>query len=93
MTTVSDQAEGRFPRQGVSRKEKSHHNRRDLRLMERETGLEPATTCLEAVVNGFPSPRLNSPRNPEPGVSRGRRSLPVSPRRIMALKHRRMQYV
>jgi len=42
--------------------------------MERETGLEPATTCLEGLMNFFPLLRFNSQSKPEADASPGRRS-------------------
>jgi len=53
--------------------------------LERETGLEPATPCLEGVLNDFPPFTLNLRSKSEADASLGRRSLPNPPFNIIAL--------
>ena len=44
-------------------------------LVERETGLEPATTCLEGGANLFQPHRYKSQSKPKADATLGRRSL------------------
>jgi len=53
--------------------------------LERETGLEPATTCLEAVLNGFPPFTPKLPSKSEADTLPGRRSQQDAPCNIISL--------
>ena len=56
-------------------------------------GIELATTCLEARLNGFQSLSFSFKLEPEADASLGRRSLPVPPLDIIILTPKGLQVV